>query len=198
MIDASVEHGDLTYDEFTQHTGLKYGTLHRAMSKLRQREIYDADREGMIKRFTLRCDWLSEVQAQAITMRTYGLQQKRELADAKAVFDHCCQLIAQAAPAEQPKLELRRERAFNRLMAAVALEAPSLAGNVDFAVAMRSAGQMRKPQAPAMPEPGASNARLIREDGMSIFDAYAELAAATAAGAVISAESQWKGATLYA
>lgn len=155
MIDASIEHGDLTYAEFSQHTGLKYVPLHRAMTKLQKREIYQADRDGMIKRFTLRCDWLSEVQAQAITMRTYGLQQKRELADAKAVFDYCSQLIAQAPPAEQPKLERRRERAFNRLMAAVALEAPSLSGDVDFAVAMRTAGQMRKPQAPAMPEPGA-------------------------------------------
>lgn len=198
MIDASTEHGDLSYDEFTQHTGLKYGALHRAMTKLQKREIYQGDREGMIKRFTLRCDWLSEVQAKAITMRTYGLQQKRELADAKAVFDYCSQLIAQAPPAEQPKLERRRERAFNRLMAAVALEAPSMTGDVDFAVAMRGAGQMNKPQAPAMPTPGTlANARLIRVDGMNIYDAYAELATATAADAVFVAESQWKDAAAY-
>ena len=173
MIDASTEHGDLSYDEFTQHTGLKYGTLHRAMTKLQKREIYQADRDGMIKRFTLCCDWLSEVQAQAVTMRTYGLQQKRELADAKAVFDYCSQLIATAAPAEQPKLERRRERAFNRLMAAVALEAPSMAGNVDFAVAMRTAGQMNKPQAPAMPEPGAlAWYRLTELTGKELLTAY--------------------------
>ncbi len=173
MIDASTEHGDLSYDEFTQHTGLKYGTLHRAMTKLQKREIYQADRDGMIKRFTLCCDWLSEVQAQAVTMRTYGLQQKRELADAKAVFDYCSQLIATAAPAEQPKLERRRERAFNRLMAAVALEAPSMAGNVNFAVAMRTAGQMNKPQAPAMPEPGAlAWYRLTELTGKELLTAY--------------------------
>lgn len=173
MIDASIEHGDLTYAEFSQHTGLKYVPLHRAMTKLLKREIYTGDREGMIKRFTLRCDWLSEVQAQAITMRTYGLQQKRELADAKAVFDYCTQLIACSPPAEQAKLERRRERAFNRLMAAVALEAPSMTGDVDFAVAMRTAGQVRKPQAPAMPEPGAlAWYRLTELTGKALLTAY--------------------------
>lgn len=155
LIDASVEHGDLTYDEFSQHTGLKYGTLHRAMSKLLKREIYQDDREGMTKRFSLRVDWLSEVQAQAVTMRTYGLARKREMIDAKSIYDYCSQLLTTAAPADQPKLERRRERAFNRLMAAVALEAPAMANKVDFAVAMRAANQIRPKRAPAMPEPGA-------------------------------------------
>ena len=155
LIDASVEHGDLTYDEFSQHTGLKYGTLHRAMSKLLKREIYQDDREGMTKRFSLRVDWLSEVQAQAVTMRTYGLARKREMIDAKSIHDYCSQLLTTAAPADQPKLERRRERAFNRLMAAVALEAPAMANKVDFAVAMRAANQIRPKRAPAMPEPGA-------------------------------------------
>ena len=155
MIDTSTGQGDLTYAEFSQHTGLKYSTLHRAMTKLIKHEIYQGDREGMTKRFSLRVDWLSEVQARAVTMRTYGLGQKREIADATALYNYCGDLLKTAPEADHRKIETRRERAFTRLMAAVALEAPSMAGNVDFAVAMRGAGQMRKPQAPAMPEPGA-------------------------------------------
>ena len=180
MIDASVEHGDLTYDEFSQHTGLKYGTLHRAMSKLLKREIYQDDRDGMTKRFSLRADWLSEVQAQAVTMRTYGLQRKREMIDAKSIYDYCSHLMTTAAPAEQPKIERRRERAFNRLMAVVALEAPTLTGKVDFAVAMRTAGQSRPKRAPAMPEPGAlAWYRLTELTGKALLtaDEYGELQA---------------------
>lgn len=178
MIDCSVEHGDLTYDEFSQHTGLKYGALHRAMRKLISREIYEDDRDGMTKRFTLRVDWLSDVQAQAVTMRTYGLQRKREMIDAKSIYDYCTQLLTTAAPADQPKLERRRERAFTRLMAAVALEAPALAKNVDFAVAMRSAGHRQPKRAPAMLEPGTlAWYRLTELTGKKLLtaDEYGEL-----------------------
>lgn len=178
MIDASAEHGDLTYDEFSQHTGLKYGTLHRAMSKLLKREIYQDDRDGMTKRFSLRVDWLSEVQAQAVTMRTYGLQQNRKIADAKSEYEFFSKLLATAAPADQPKLKRRRERAFTCLMAAVALEAPALNGNVDFAVAMRTANQSRPKRAPAMPEPlELSWYRLTELTGKPLLtaDEYGEL-----------------------
>ena len=156
MIDASVEHGDLTYDEFAQHIGLKYGTLHRAMGKLLKRGIYSADRDGMTKRFTLRCDWLSEVEAQSHTMRTYGLGRKREIADAEEVYQYAGQQMASSPPDQQPKLVRRQERAFNRLHAAMALDEPTLANDLDFARALRTHLETKRSpkQAPAMPEPG--------------------------------------------
>jgi hypothetical protein len=180
MIDAPVAHGDLTYEEFSQHTGLKYGTLHRAMRKLLNREIYQDDRDGMTKRFALRRDWLQETEARAHTMRTYGVQRKREMIDAKSIYDYCSHLLITAAPEQQPKLERRREQAFTRLMAAVALEAPALANKVDFAVAMRTANQNRPKRAPAMPEPGAlAWYRLTELTGKQLLtaDEYGELQA---------------------
>lgn len=153
MIDTSVEHGDLTYNEFSELTGLKYGSLQRAMVKLLGRGVYDAERAGMEKRFTLKVDWLSQVEAQAHTMRTNGLNQKREIADATAVYNYCGVLLEAAAPEEQLKIEKRRERAFNRLLAAVALDAPALSTKLDFTIAMRLSGA-RIPQAPKMPAPG--------------------------------------------
>lgn len=153
MIDTSVNHGDLTYNEFSELTGLKYGTLHRSMVKLLGRGVYDAERAGMEKRFTLKADWLSDIEAQAHTMRTNGLQQKREIADATAVYNYCGVLLQAAPVEEQPKIEKRRERAFNRLIAAVALESPALSTKLDFTIAMRLSG-VRIPQAPKMPAPG--------------------------------------------
>lgn len=190
LIDASVEHGDLTYEEFTQHTGLKYGTVARAMSKLLKRGIYAGDREGLAKRFTLCHDWLPEVEAQAHTMRTYGLQQKREIADATAVYNYVGVLLKTAHVDRQPKLERRRERAFTRLMAAVALEAPTLATKTDFAVAMRLSGN-RHSQAPTMTPGTLAHAARYAVDDMSVYDAYAELAAAEQRGEVNTVTSDW-------
>lgn len=156
MIDASVEYGDLSYDEFVQHTALKYGTVARAMSKLLKRDIYADDRDGMTKRFTLRADWLSEVEAQAHTMRTYGLQQRREIADATAQYQYVGMQIEAAAQEEQPKLHRRQEKAFNRLLAAVAMDEAGLIQDVSFVRGLRAHLEAkRQPQAPDMPEPTA-------------------------------------------
>jgi len=156
MIDASVEHGDLTYDEFCQHTGLKYGTLHRAMSKLLKRDIYADDREGLTKSFSLRSDWLSEVEAQAHTMRTFGLRQKREIADAEAQYTYVGMQMEAVAQEDQSKLRRRQEKAFNRLLAAVAMDEPALTQDRAFVLGLRAHLETkRQPQAPTMPDPGA-------------------------------------------
>jgi hypothetical protein len=153
MIDTSSRLGDLTYREFEESTGLKYGTLQRSMVKLLSRGIYTAERAGMEKRFTLNTDWLSEVDAQTHTMRTNGLYRKREIADASAMHNYYGFLLEAAPPEEKGKIKIRRDRAFERLMAAVALEAPQMPKKLDFTIAMRLSGA-RIPQAPAMPAPG--------------------------------------------
>ena len=156
MIDASVEHGDLSYDEFAQHTALKYGTVARAMSKLLKRDIYSDDREGLTKSFSLRSDWLSEVEAQAHTMRTFGLRQKREIADAEAQYTYVGMQMEAAAQEEQPKLRRRQEKAFNRLLTAVAMDEAGLIQDNSFVRGLRAHLETkRQPQAPTMPDPGA-------------------------------------------
>lgn len=156
IIDCLLEHGDMSLEELALRTGFKYGSLQRAMHKLVKREVCEGERAGLTKRFSVSADWLPTAEAQLPTMRTNGLYQKREIADATAVYTYCGEVMEVAAPDQRPTFERRRERAFSRLMAAVALEAPTLATDTNFTVSMRLwLDGKRRAQAPTMDEPGA-------------------------------------------